>query len=121
LLVLEADLTVHSANEAFYQAFNVSPAKTEGRLIYELVDGQWNIPKLRELLEEIIPRNAFFSGFEVTHTFESLGTRTMLLSARVLNDPGGRPRRILLAIHDVTERLLTEEAQKGVGGNCKFH
>src|SRR6185369_2573885 len=114
LLVLEADLTVHSANEAFYQAFGLSPAQTEGRLIYELGDGQWNFPKLRELLEEIIPRNAFFTGFEVTHTFEKLGARTLLLSARMLNDPGGRPRRILLAIHDATERLLTEEAQKSL-------
>ena len=114
LLVLEADLTVHSANEAFYQAFSLSPAQTEGRLIYELGDGQWNFPKLRELLEEIIPRNAFFTGFEVTHTFEKLGARTLLLSARMLNDPGGRPRRILLAIHDATERLLTEEAQESL-------
>ena len=108
LLVLDADLRVHSANDAFYQAFQSSPRETEGRLIYELGNGQWDLPKLRTLLEEIIPRNSFFADYEVTHDFDRLGRRTMLLNARMLTDPSGAPRRILLGIHDITEQLESE-------------
>src|SRR3989442_882325 len=85
LLVLTAELRVHAANAAFCQTFKVPPGETNGRLIYELGNGQWNIPKLRELLEDILPRNSFFDDFEVTHDFERIGRRTMLLNARRLN------------------------------------
>ena len=108
VLVLNADLRVHSANDAFYKAFQTSAKETEGRLIYDLGNGQWNIPKLRTLLEEIIPRNTFFADYEVAHEFERIGRSTMLLNARMLTDPTGAPRRILLGIHDITERLEAE-------------
>ncbi|MGH7947050.1 MAG: PAS domain-containing protein, partial [Opitutaceae bacterium] len=110
LLVLRTDLVVDSANEVFYQVFNVAPADTEGRLIYEVGNRQWNIPKLRELLEDIIPRNASFDGFEVTHEFEAIGRRTMLLNARRLDSEAGSPERILFAIEDITARKQAEAA-----------
>ncbi len=110
LLVLRTDLKVDAANEAFYQAFKVTPADTEGRLIYEIGNRQWNIPKLRELLEDILPRNSVFNGYEVAHKFETLGHRTMLLNARRMDNDSGVPERILLAIEDVTARKSSEEA-----------
>jgi PAS domain S-box-containing protein len=110
LLVLRKDLTVESANEAFYKTFKVKPAETEGQLIYDLGNYQWDIPRLRQLLEEIIPRDSFFNDFEVTHRFPDLGLRTMLLNARRLDTPEGGPERILLGVEDVTERKEAELA-----------
>jgi len=110
LLVLRTDLRVDTANEAFYQAFKVAPADTEGRLIYEIGNRQWNIPKLRELLEDILPLKSIFNGYEVAHDFETLGHRTMLLNARRMDNERGVPERILLAIEDITERKQAAEA-----------
>ncbi len=104
-LVLRADLRVNSASEAFYNDFQVERTATEGRLIYRIGNGQWNIPRLRELLEEIIPQKNVFNGFEVTHTFAGIGARTMLLNARRLDSAEGVPERILLAIEDITEQI----------------
>jgi PAS domain S-box-containing protein len=110
LVVLREDLRVDTANAAFYKTFRVAPGQTEGRSIYELGSGQWNIPRLRELLEDILPRNSFFDDFEVTHDFESLGRRIMLLNARRLDtDEKDSPRRILLAIDDITEGKQLED------------
>jgi len=108
-LVLRADLRVNTASEAFYTDFKVRPAETEGRLIYEIGNGQWNIPKLRELLEEIIPKKKVFNGFEVTHEFATIGTRTMLLNARRMDNAEGAPERILLAIEDITQRVQASQ------------
>lgn len=102
LIVLDADLRVRSANDGFYRAFKLLPADAEGRSIFELDRGTWNIPRLRHLLEEILPRNSFFDDFEVTHDFDRLGRRTMLLNARTLNDTSGQPAQILLGIRDLT-------------------
>lgn len=103
LLILNVDLRVHTANEAFYSMFKVSPAESEGGLIYELGNRQWDIPRLRELLEAILSRNSIFNNFEVTLDFETIGQRSMLLNARRLDDTDGQPARILLGIQDVTE------------------
>ena len=113
LVVLRADLTVDSANDAFYKTFKLKPAETEGRLIYDLGKRQWDIPRLRQLLEEVIPRNNLFNDFEVTHEFPGIGQRTMLLNARRLDNPEGGPERILLGIEDVTERREAETARPG--------
>ena len=110
LLVLRADLRVNTANEAFYKNFQVAPAGTEGELIYDLGNRQWNIPKLRELLEEILPKNNFFNDFEITHEFETIGRRTMLLNARRMENEAGQPLQIVLAIEDITGRKHAEEA-----------
>jgi PAS domain S-box-containing protein len=105
LIVLRADLRVHTANDAFYEIFKVTPDVTEGRLIYDLGNRQWDIPRLRRLLEEVIPRDSFFNKYEVAHEFQIIGKRTMLLNARRLDSIGGGPEHILLGVDDVTERL----------------
>ena len=102
LVVLDADLTVMSVNRSFCQTFEVTPGETEGRLIYELGDFQWDIPALRNLLEEVLPQNNSFDGLEVQHDFPTIGQRQMLLNARRIADSDGEPNLILLAIEDVT-------------------
>jgi len=109
LLILDATLRVRSANRAFYQTFHVTPAETEGRLIYELGNGQWDIPDLRTLLEDIVPKSSVFDDFELEHTFPTIGRRVMLLNARKLQ-AGHHGELLVLAMGDVTERKLAEEA-----------
>ncbi len=109
LLILDATLRVRSANRAFYQTFHVTPAETEGRLIYELGNGQWDIPDLRTLLEDIVPKSSVFDDFELEHTFPAIGRRVMLLNARKLQ-AGHHGELLVLAMGDVTERKLAEEA-----------
>ncbi|WP_422929364.1 ATP-binding protein [Singulisphaera sp. PoT] len=113
MLVLNADLHVRSANRSFYETFQVQPSQTEGRFVYELGDGQWNIPALKVLLEEIVPNNSTFDDFEVEHDFESIGPRTMLLNARRF-PPEGKWDLILLAIADITERKRFEMEREGL-------
>jgi PAS domain S-box-containing protein len=108
LIVLDADLKVISANRTFYQTFKTKPEETEGKLVYDIGNQQWNIPKLRELLEEILPKNTSFDNFEVEHDFPHLGKRIMLLNARLLPQPPAKPRIMLLAIEDITERKWAE-------------
>ena len=109
LLILDATLRVRSANRAFYQTFHVSPAETEGRLIYELGNGQWDIPDLRTLLEDIVPKSSVFDDFELEHTFPAIGRRVMLLNARKLQ-AGHHGELLVLAMEDVTARKRAEEA-----------
>jgi chemotaxis protein methyltransferase CheR len=111
LLVLDSQFRVLTASRAFYQAFQVDPEQTQGRLLYGLGNGQWDIPDLRVLLETIIPREAAMDGFSVTHEFPGLGLRTMLLNARRVLFETDADGAILLAFTDVTERLLAEKAK----------
>jgi PAS domain S-box-containing protein len=104
LVVLRADLRLNTANEAFYKTFKTTPAEAEGRLIFDLSGGAWRIPKLRLLLEDILPRNSFFNDFEVDHDFPQIGRRLMLLNARQLKANDNGQGMILLSIEDVTER-----------------
>jgi len=108
LLILDATLRVQSANRAFYQTFHVSSGETEGRLIYELGNGQWDIPDLRTLLEDIVPKSSVFDDFELVHTFPAIGRRVMLLNARKLQ-AGQHGELLVLAMEDVTERRRVEE------------
>jgi len=108
LLMLDTALRVRSANRAFYQTFQVSPRETENRLIYELGNGQWDIPDLRTLLEDIVPRSSAFNDFELEHDFPSIGSRVMLLNARKLK-AGRHGELLVLAMEDVTERRHAEE------------
>ena len=110
LLILNSDLRVHTANQSFYRNFGVTEKESNGRLVYDLGNRQWNIPELRTLLEEILPRENKFDDFEVTHKFEGIGKRTMLLNARRLDAAAGQPERILLGIRDITEHRQAEEA-----------
>jgi two-component system, chemotaxis family, CheB/CheR fusion protein len=104
LLVLDADLRVKSATRSFYEVFGITPEETEGCRLYELGNGQWNIPRLRMLLEEILPKQNSFRDFEVDHVFDVIGRRRMLLNGRKVWTPENRAELILLAIEDITER-----------------
>ena len=108
LLILDATLRVRSANRAFYQAFQVTPEVTEDRLIYELGNGQWDIPDLRTLTEDIVPKSSVFDDFELEHTFPVIGRRVMLLNARKLR-AGHHGELLVLAMEDVTQRRRSEE------------
>ncbi|MCX6667498.1 MAG: PAS domain S-box protein, partial [Euryarchaeota archaeon] len=108
LVVLDADLKVVSANRAFYQAFKTKPEAAEGQLVYDIGNRQWDIPKLRELLEEILPRNTSFDNYEVEHDFPHLGKRIMILNARRIYGEANKVEMILLAIEDITERKQAE-------------
>src|SRR6202162_1186885 len=109
LLMLDATLRVRSANRAFYQTFQVSAEETVDRLIYELGNGQWDIPDLRRLLEDIVPKSSVFNDFELEHTFPVIGRRVMLLNARKLQ-AGQHGELLVLAMEDVTPRKRAEEA-----------
>ena len=104
LLVLDPDLRVIAASRSFYRTFAVTPRNTEGQLVFDLGDGQWNIPKLRALLEDIIPKRRTVESYEVEHEFPSIGRRVMLLNGRRVFDENGAATAILLAIEDVTRR-----------------
>jgi signal transduction histidine kinase/CheY-like chemotaxis protein len=108
LLMLDTTLRVHSANRAFYQTFHVSREETENRLIYELGNGQWDIPALRTLLEDVVPLRSVFNDFELEHSFPVIGRRVMLLNARQLK-AGNHGELLVLAMEDVTERRRAEE------------
>ncbi|MBU0683942.1 MAG: ATP-binding protein [Candidatus Omnitrophota bacterium] len=106
LIVLGDDLKVISANRSFYRIFKVNPEKTKGCFIYDLGNGQWDIPKLRQLLEDILPKQIVFNDYEIEHNFESIGPKTMLLNARRL----ANRHMILITMEDITERKKAEEA-----------
>ena len=108
LLVLEPDLTIRFANRSFCQTFAVAPKDTVGRKLYELGNGQWDIPKLRTALETIISGRKTIEAFEVDQSFPSIGRRVMVLNARKVYRPGNKIQQILLAIEDVTERVRLE-------------
>ena len=112
LLVLGADLKVVSANRSFYRTFKVTPEETEGKFLYNLGNRQWDIPKLRELLERILPEKTTFNDFKVEHDFETIGRRIMYLNARHIYREFNQTKLILLAIEDVTERVRAEETRE---------
>ena len=108
VLVLDKELRVIAASRSFYSTFKVSPEDTQGRLLYALGDGQWDIPKLRVLLEKIIPEHGVMEDYEVEHEFPGLGHRTMCLNARQVFYQGGADRTILLGMEDITARRILE-------------
>jgi PAS domain S-box-containing protein len=112
LISLDQDLRVVTVSRSFYEFFKVEPEETVGQLIYDLGNKQWNIPKLRELLENILPRKATFENYEVEHEFATIGRRVMLLNARQIQRVWGKERIILLAIEDITERKEIEAGLK---------
>uniref|UniRef100_UPI0035CB7FA5 sensor histidine kinase n=1 Tax=uncultured Sphingomonas sp. TaxID=158754 RepID=UPI0035CB7FA5 len=113
-LVLDADLRVLEASRSFYEIFMVEPAQTQGCLLYALGDGQWDIPRLRELLETILPERVAMDGFEVDHDFPGLGHRVMLLNARKVLYDESDTMAILLAFRDVTERRAIEAEKEAL-------
>lgn len=108
LLVLDADLKIISANRNFYSTFKVIHGETLGCFIYDLGNKQWNIPGLRKLLEEVLPEKQAFDDFEVTHNFQDIGYKIMMLNAREIYRQDIGAKMILLAIEDITERRQVE-------------
>jgi two-component system CheB/CheR fusion protein len=116
LISLNQDLRVVSASRSFYEVFRVKPEETVGQLIYDLGNKQWDIPKLRELLETILPQKATFDNYEVEHDFADIGRRIMLLNARQIKRVSGKERIILLAIEDITVRREIENGLEKAHG-----
>jgi two-component system CheB/CheR fusion protein len=112
MLILDKELRIKSASKSFYKNFHIEEKDTEGILLYDLGNRQWNIPRLRKLLEEIITKNSHFHDFEVTHTFPGIGERILLLNAkRIVQQTHGK-QLILLAINDITEHTLLQRKEK---------
>lgn len=114
ILILDKDFRVMTANESFYRTFQAEHKDTEKKIVYELGNGQWDIPALRKLLEDILPKNTFFKGFEVDHVFPFIGRKVMMLNAREIHfkeDDSSKdfPPIILLAIEDITDMMLVAE------------
>ncbi|MEO8147454.1 MAG: CheR family methyltransferase [Bacteroidia bacterium] len=112
MIVLDKELRIKSANISFYKKFNLREEETEGRLLFDLGNRQWNVPRLRELLEDIIPKNDHFHDFEITHSFPSIGERILLLNAERIIQKNNRQQLILLAMEDVTERKAKVKMEK---------
>jgi two-component sensor histidine kinase len=112
VLVCDKDLRVIAASRSFYSVFKVSPEDTQGRLLYELGDGQWDIPKLRLLLENIIPEHGVMEDYEVEHEFPDIGHRTMRLNARQVFYEGGADTTILLGMEDITGQRAVERQKE---------
>lgn len=111
-LILDRDLRVLSANRTFYVAFQVTQKETEGKLVYSLGNGQWNIPKLKILLEDILPKNTHFEDFKVEHDFPRIGLKIMILNARQVHITRERRPILLLAMEDITKQVHLEEKMK---------
>ena len=114
ILILDKNLRVMAANISFYQMFQVDQKDTENALVYKLGNGQWDIPELRRLLEEILPKNTFFKDFEITHEFPAIGRKTMILSARQIHFTtdtvsGIFPSIIFLAMEDISPMMEIAE------------
>ena len=114
LIILYEDFKVALANRSFYQTFEVKPEETDGQFIYDLGNHQWDIPKLRHLLEKILPKTTSFDNFEVEHDFPSLGKRIMLLNACRIYMEANRTKLIIITIKDITERKKIEELHEKV-------
>jgi two-component system, chemotaxis family, CheB/CheR fusion protein len=110
LLVLDESMHVVSTNPAFQTMFELSESDAIGKLVFDLAKGDWNFPKLRELLNLVIKQNEQFSDVEIEHEFGSVGHLCMLLNGRKLVRGNNRPSLILVAIEDITERKLAEAA-----------
>jgi two-component sensor histidine kinase len=119
VLVVEPDLTIRFANRSFYDTFAVAPEHTVGLKLYEIGNGQWDIPKLRTTLETIISGQKTIEAFEVENFFPSIGRRIIAFNARKVYRPDNKTQQILLAIEDVTERARLERehaaAHKRIG------
>jgi nitrogen-specific signal transduction histidine kinase len=111
-LILDADLRVIAANSFFVQTFKVTKDETLNVLLYKLGNGQWNIPELRKLLEEVLPEKKIVRDFEVEHVFETIGKKTMLVNARQIDSV----QLIIIAIEDFTTR---KKLEKKLANNAK--
>jgi two-component system CheB/CheR fusion protein len=104
MLILNKNLHVISANKSFYKKFQVDNEETEGKLLFDLGNKQWDIKELRKALNEILSKKSSFENFEVTHTFSGIGEKIMLLNAHLIIQKTNKEQLILLAIEDITDR-----------------
>jgi hypothetical protein len=111
-VILDNDLRVVSANDSFYRKFLVTDEETEGKLVFDLGNGQWNSPQLRKLLENILPKSTFFKDFEVEHEFPLIGKKIMMINARIMFGREDKIPLIIMAIEDVTKQKLLEDKLK---------
>lgn len=115
MLILDKNLKVIAANETFYETFNANKKETEDKILYKLGNGQWNIPILKKLLEDVGQKHTFFKGFQVAHEFPSIGRKVIILNARQIHiidegKSGKFPPIILLAMEDVTDIMVVAES-----------
>lgn len=103
LMVLDGELRVVKANQALYHMFHLAPSEVEQQFLYQVGEGEWDIPALRRLLEEVLPQNSKFQDFRIEHAFPRVGQRSLVLNGRRLEQEPGKPRLIFLAMEDVTE------------------
>ena len=120
LLVLDANLRIKSANRSFYKTFQVNKLETEGAFIYDIGNHQWNIPALRTLLEDILPKKTKIADYEVNQKFQAIGARTMLLNAHKIAGEAGMEKFILLAIEDITERKTAADKLKATEQRFRY-
>src|SRR3984957_4908914 len=111
-IILDEELKVISANKTFYTFFQVKPEDTEGKRVYDLGNGQWNIQKLKILLEDILPKNTHFEDFKVEHTFPKIGKKIIILNARRIYRTGEERPIMLLAMEDITRQKQLEDQLK---------
>jgi len=111
-LILDENLQIKSANKTFYAFFQSVPEETEGKRVYDLGNGQWSAPKLRILLEDIVPKNTHFEDFKVEHNFPRIGYKIMILNARRVYTAGEERPIMLLAMEDTTRQMQLEDQLK---------
>jgi len=111
-LILNEKLIILSANKTFYSVFQVTQKETEGQKVYDIGNGQWNIPKLKILLEDILPKNTHFEDFKVEHDFPRIGHKIMILNARQVHTTSENKPIMLLAMEDVTKQITLENQLK---------
>src|SRR6476469_6066559 len=111
-LILDDTLHLLAASRCFYEVFGEDAAKAHGRSLFDLSDGQWDIPGLRRLLTSVVPQHSAVEGFEFEQTFAGLGKRTIQLNALPIRDDSGESRMVLLAIKDITERRVAEQEKQ---------
>lgn len=119
LIVLDSNLCVQNANRAFFETFKVDRAETIGERIYDIGNGQWDIPELRKLLVDVIPKAKAIVNYKVEHTFPDLGCRTMLVTARTLFHPDGIAHTMLLSLVDATDRQRADVAKDMLFGELQ--
>ena len=120
LLVLDATLRIKTANAAFYKTFQVNELETEGVLLYELGNAQWDVADLRKLLGKILSEKSTIADFDMTHTFPGIGERIMLLNAREIRSETNAEKLILLSIEDITAVTKARQAERQAQERVQF-
>lgn len=113
LIVLDEDLRIIVASHSFYKRFELTRENTQGTMFYDLGNGQWDIPELRSLLEQVTSEQTAVEDFEVTHDFPRLGKRTMLVNARTVRDDDEK-QKMLISIFDITDQRRLEKEKEGI-------